>query len=67
MRRKITFLIIGGFIGSLLGEAAYFSQIFFPHMWKNKEESPISSFIFLGFIAGCMFAYLLLRDKENKK
>lgn len=59
--------IINGLIGSLIGTAAYLTTVYLPGMWKNKEESPISSFVFLGFVAGCILSYLWLSDRENKK
>ncbi len=54
-------------MGSLIGAAVYLTRLYLPNIWKNKEMGPIYSFLFLGFVAGCVLSYIWLNDREDEK
>ncbi|MFH0771717.1 MAG: hypothetical protein V1933_03770 [Candidatus Omnitrophota bacterium] len=65
--KKIIIPIAVGLTGSAMGAVVYLVKPFMRHILKNLENVSVYTFIFFGFVAGFLLAFIWFREKENGK
>lgn len=65
--KKIIILVAVGLTGSAMGMVVYLIKPFTSHILKNLENVSVYTFIFFGFVAGFLLAFIWIREKENGK